>query len=149
MIFIVDSGKLVVSDPCCEADGDGNNSFDVLNGKWEVSVYKNNWGVASIEARHEKAKGFFPKSANNCSVDSGQLGFFDMKKYDPNNDEWYDSCCDQTLSDKGYGLIDGGFITSTGGDGLFCCHYGVGEFGLVDRIEVVFQEEENEECEGW
>jgi hypothetical protein len=158
--FEVVSGKVVVTDPCYEADGHCNLLIDnAKKGTWHMSVDHEDGRVSCLEA----ICGRSPLSYNyrhvssNIGVDSGQAGVFDCQFF--KNDDvvkereltredgllcpdeiWYSHCCDVTLSQDA-GVIPYGCVSSTGyGDGCYDC-YTVVKDGEVVAIKIVFIEE--------
>jgi len=120
--FEVSSGKIVIGDPCYEA----NPSYPAKNGPWTAHVVTKEepfWGkrVKKVVVHHQD---FNPADSNirhfkeDFSVDSGQAGVFDYLAY--GSEGFYEICCKETLSKKQYGYIEGGFVTSSGyGDGWY------------------------------
>lgn len=141
-MFNVTSGSIVVSDPCYRQE----HSEPAKNGRWVAKVDKTElgfWGnrVSRITVHHE---GWSPTRTQrtkhvNLSVDSGQMGVFDHFVYGGGNDDaFYDTCCTATLGSRGFGFVEGGFVSSSGiGDG---CYSGVMwlESGKVVAVEVEF-----------
>lgn len=119
--FRVTSGMIVFGDPCYSC----NPTLPAKNGEWEAAVDKKdcgNWGcrISRVTVHH---KDFDPvsskKSKKTFSVDSGQAGVYCQSVYESEG-SFYDACCKETLSSKGYGFIDGGFVSSSGyGDGFY------------------------------
>lgn len=161
--FEVNSGQLVVADPCYELD---TNIIimgvleAVLNGTWVGEVEKveiPDWGEANakLTAYHHSAaeQGVFLewiKCPFVAGVDSGQAGIFDIQKYripdaDSTSDssdtdtEWYYACCDITESGEEAGVLDGGVVSRTGmGDGAYGVYKAVNEQELVVGVKIVF-----------
>src|SRR5690606_25054488 len=87
-------------------------------------------------------------------VDSGQAGVFDFAVYKDDesakgksnfieDEPWYSTCCDQTLSDQQAGVIEGGAVSSSGyGDGLYTAYYAIDANKEVVAIKIVFMEDE-------
>ncbi|MGO4789007.1 DUF4241 domain-containing protein [Paenibacillus sp. 2KB_20] len=161
--FEVNSGQLVVADPCYELD---TNIIimgvleAVLNGTWVGEVEKveiPDWGEANakLTAYHHSAaeQGAFLewiKCPFVAGVDSGQAGIFDIRKYripdaDSTSDssdtdtEWYYACCDITGSGEEAGVLDGGVVSRTGmGDGAYGVYKAVNEQEQVVGVKIVF-----------
>ncbi len=162
--FEVNSGQLVVADPCYELDrttiimGVLENA---LNGTWTGQVEKaevREWGeaCAKIAAYHssvaDRADSLeWVKCPFIVGVDSGQAGIFDVEKYrlpdagaqpggspDPDS-EWYYACCDVTESGEEAGVLDGGVVSRTGmGDGAYGAYMATDGQGQVAAVKIVF-----------
>lgn len=161
--FKVNSGQLVVADPCYELD---TNIIimgvleAVLNGTWASEVEKveiPDWGEANakLTAYHHSAaeQGAFLewiKCPFVAGVDSGQAGIFDIQKYripDANatsdssdtDSDWYLACCNITESGEEAGVLDGGVVSRTGiGDGAYGVYKAVNEQDQVVGVKIVF-----------
>lgn len=161
--FEVNSGQLVVADPCYELD---TNIIimgvleAVLNGTWASEVEKveiPDWGEANakLTAYHHSVaeQGAFLewiKCPFVAGVDSGQAGIFDIQKYRiPDADatsessdtdtKWYYACCDITESGEEAGVLDGGVVSRTGtGDGAYGVYKAVNEQDQVVGVKIVF-----------
>ena len=154
--FFIESGKLIISDPCYSNFSFFNKVIEVPKGYWSSYVEtKNdeNFGYrikklmifkSDIQVTEKIKQNLFKTEPFTiCSVDSGQLGFFDydfyqndesvknFEKYDfgenytPNEfgDEWYRYCCKLTLSKKSWGILPNGVVSSSGfGDGNYQIH---------------------------
>lgn len=90
----------------------------------------------------------------DVGVDSGQAGFFDLEKYaltvadKESNDAFYDSVCNLTLDEKGFGTTHDGCASSSGyGDGGYDCYVRRNEVGEAVEALIVFiaEDEEDEE----
>jgi len=148
--FEVTSGALRVTDPCYDLDTWCAGTIgNVVNGSWNAYVLisdEGTWGkrVAMTIAVHESIGDAFPAVINHygkrdlsaewqlapidVGVDSGQAGIFDREMFpgkdDETKQEWYQQCCDITLS-RVYsaGTIEGGVVSSSGiGDGSYRCY---------------------------
>ncbi len=143
-MFKVASGSVVVSDPCYDG---GEHCVPAKNGRWTAKVEKTDlgsWGnrISKVTVHHE---GWSPvgshlrKKKVEVGVDSGQMGVFDRSVYGGSDDEgFYDSCCNATLGQRGFGFVPGGFVSSSGiGDG---CYPAVmwSEGGKVVAVEIEF-----------
>lgn len=161
--FEVNSGQLVVADPCYKLD---QNTVimgvlePVLNGTWTSEVEKTevrDWGEANgkLTAYHQSVseQGAFLewiKCPFVVGVDSGQAGFFDINHYripdkDSTSDssdtetDWYYTCCDITESGEEAGVMEGGAVSRTGmGDGAYGVYKAVNEQNQVIAVKVVF-----------
>ncbi|OIB01617.1 hypothetical protein AK95_28565 [Paenibacillus sp. LC231] len=161
--FEVNSGQLVVADPCYELDTNIiiMGVLDaVLNGTWASEVEKveiPDWGEANakLTAYHHSAaeQGAFLewiKCPFVAGVDSGQAGIFDIQKYripdaDATSDssdtdsDWYLACCNITESGEEAGVLDGGVVSRTGiGDGAYGVYKAVNEQDQVVGVKIVF-----------
>ena len=144
--FELESGELIVSDPCYHSDSELSSLHGRLshakNGRWQARVKKavaGDWGNRCIELiiNHETSYAdisSWNKTEALIGVDSGQTGFFDVQHFgesadvpkgfeaekdliDP-TDLWYSLCCRQTLSELGAGVVPFGVVSSSGlGDG--------------------------------
>lgn len=161
--FKVDSGQLVVADPCYELD---RNTVimgvleHAMNGTWASEVEKvevRDWGEANakLTAYHDSVaeEGAYLewiKCPFVVGVDSGQAGIFDIHHYripdadaeqgrDDTDNEWYLSCCDITESGEEAGVLDGGVVSRTGvGDGAYGVYKAVNEQDRVVGVKIVF-----------
>lgn len=166
-VFEVGSGILRVSDPCYEVDTWCSGTFDnAMLGKWRTHITKssntNGWGdrCVSLVIEHDSIideipENLWKKSEIIIGVDSGQAGFFDDKYYrascngikcfsleEQSNiaSEWYQMCCDVTLSEDGVGagVIPYGVVSSSGfGDGGYECFFAEND-GKVVSAMIVF-----------
>ncbi|RAV14393.1 DUF4241 domain-containing protein [Paenibacillus contaminans] len=162
--FQVESGKLVVSDPCFDL-----NDVPVMgvlenarNGVWNGLVEKtelDDWGeVCSKLFAHHNNNSIDDLQWVRCDfiigVDSGQAGIFDIVKYrlsdsetenqDPDADsDWYLACCDITESNDEAGVIDGGVVSRSGmGDGGYQAFLAKDEREQIIGVKIVFIREE-------
>ncbi|WP_136608705.1 DUF4241 domain-containing protein [Paenibacillus dokdonensis] len=161
--FEVNSGQLVVSDPCYELNTTSiimGVLDNVLNGTWIGQAEKvevREWGEAcsKLTAYHysvaeQESYLEWVKCPFIVGVDSGQAGIFDMSKYripDANapkgstgtDNEWYDSCCDITESGEEAGVMDGGVVSRTGmGDGTYGVYMTTNDQNQVVGVKIVF-----------
>jgi hypothetical protein len=135
--------KVVVSDPCYTDPDIVIN--DVLSGNYVPFIRHmllDDWGkrIGAVACIHESFlnEELTWEEADSFGVDSGQAGIFDFHAYqndesvagltpydfkggDPNAEEFfYRVCCNLTMHDSGWGLIDQGVVSSTGfGDGFY------------------------------
>jgi len=138
--FQVDSGRLVIGDPCY----DTNKTVPALEGMWTAHVEtcdEGDWGVRvkSVVVHHvdfNPADRRIKSRSFTFGVDSGQAGVFDSSFY--GSDGFYDLCCKATLSKKGRGYVDGGFVSTSGfGDGCYEAEVqSVGDKAVC--VEIVF-----------
>ena len=176
--FQIESGVLVVSDPCYEL---GTWCQGVVrhakNGTWEAEINSKDcgeWGERTEElfcrccgvdaVRHAKA-------SFEVGVDSGQAGVFDEAHY--RNDEeaegykdfkfeyktsplcpdepWYSLCCDRTLGlEEGAGVIPFGAVSTSGyGDGCYKAELGYDADDNVVSVRITFLGDEEEEDEDY
>lgn len=158
--FQVESGRLMVTDPCYGHDGIHNVLNNVANGNWYAFVTINSESqIATLVATKrcsvmtERHKADF-----TVYVDSGQAGIFDVAHYANNDDvgsyeafsnvpfrdskdhePWYKMCCDRTLDETSAGTIPFGVVSSSGyGDGGYECFYGVDAEGEIVVVQIVF-----------
>lgn len=161
--FEVNSGQLVVADPCYELD---TNIIimgvleSAVSGNWTAEVEKveiPDWGEANakLTAYHHSVvdQGAFLewiKCPFVAGVDSGQAGIFDINHYrvpdadglDVNADtdsDWYLACCDITENGEEAGVLTGGVVSRTGvGDGAYGVYKAVNDQGQVVGVKIVF-----------
>ena len=169
--FQIESGKVIVSDPCYEVDFEINETIEnVKNGKWIAKIEtKKVWGerVSKLMCCHESVYQFsrsliFKVVSKDIGVDSGQAGIFDVEHFKKDsdvedlpreykekiceNEPWYSYCCDRTLS-KMADVIPFGVVSSSGlGDGCYVCEVAKKENEVV-AMQVTFLEEEHDEGE--
>jgi hypothetical protein len=172
--FEVESGQLVVSDPCYSYRGPDWPNADlqsvlgnVRNGTWRT-VKKTSIFFDEPVGRVVSVKCFLqgvgdgllnPARAelfnNNLAVDSGQMSIVDSICYPSfvgkDHGEWGDADSGYYQAylcheDKGAGVIQGGAVCSSGfGDGGYSGYLYRDAEGKVVGVEVVFITEENEE----
>ncbi|MEF3354954.1 DUF4241 domain-containing protein [Paenibacillus sp. GYB006] len=161
--FEVNSGQLVVADPCYELDTN-TVIMGVLelaaNGTWNTEVEKveiPDWGEANakLTAYHQSvaeqgASLEWIKCPFVVGVDSGQAGIFDRNQYrvsevsnlDGNADtdsEWYLACCDITDNGEEAGILTGGVVSRTGmGDGAYGVYKALNGQSQVVGVKIVF-----------
>ena len=163
--FQVTAGALRVTDPCysdMDTSWCAGNLNNVLNGTWEAHVgYHDDvqgWGGRRCAFIHIVAQGYerhFDHSTEldstwqladiDVGVDSGQAGFFDLAKFaqaiaqTESNDAFYGSVCDLTLSEKSFGTVTFGCVSSSGyGDGGYDCYYRRNDVGQIIEALIVF-----------
>ncbi|WP_454192509.1 DUF4241 domain-containing protein [Paenibacillus sp. Marseille-Q7038] len=161
--FEVNSGQIVVADPCYELD---TNTVImgvlelVANGTWNTEVEKveiPDWGEANakLTAYHKSVaeQGKFLewiKCPFVVGVDSGQAGIFDRNHYrasdasdrEGNADtdsKWYLACCDITDNGEEAGVLTGGVVSRTGtGDGAYGVYKAVNGESQVVGVKILF-----------
>ena len=158
--FTISTNTMYISDPCYKYGGFGAQQIPCISGKYKcyIVLYSNRdigTRVGESIVRHIAYKTVNPTKLDNqrLYVDSGQLGYFDMKYYEKNNpggllnifksdNEFYKKCCEITLSKKEAGIVDNsGFVTSSGlGDGEYKFYLGSNPNGKTCAIKVVFIE---------
>jgi len=132
------SGKVIISDPCYDRGTRcAQADFPVMPGRYLVFAVHSDEGdmgrrVAALVFCH---KGFvlrmykdeWKEVLSNIGVDSGQCGIFDdtiypQSKDSPENNPFYDECCDITLHGDEAGILQSrkGAVSSSGyGDGCY------------------------------
>ena len=142
---------------------------DCKIGTWEAGVFvrdEDDWGerMAVLAARFADGGPRFEEISRatdkglkdwtmcrfEVGVDSGQAGIFDETHYMDNSifetkaqhdidEEWYNHCCDITLSSMGAGVLPFGVVSRSGyGDGGYYAMKHSAPDGQVDGIYVVF-----------
>lgn len=160
--FTVESGKLVVSDPCYERGTWCQGVIaNVMNGTWTAAVEQEKGIIVELlaglnlgdfEAVRGNPKRFaalkYEKEPFEVGVDSGQAGIFDESFYPvgetidfEGTGSFYDACGDATLrSELGAGVVKNrGVVSSSGhGDGSYVCYTRRNAPGEVIGVRVVF-----------
>jgi len=169
--FQIESGRVIVSDPCYEVDYEINKTIEnVKNGTWIAEIETQRaWGerVSKLICYHELVrtpyKLLFEVVSNDIGVDSGQAGIFDLDHFKRDsdavglvreskdiiceNEPWYSMCCDKTLGKNMAGTIPFGVVSSSGlGDGSYVCEVSKRD-GEVVAIQVTFLEDEEDELD--
>src|SRR5437016_3123484 len=115
--FHLESGKLIVTDPCYERGTWCQGIIDEARpGTWVVDVGESRYDerIGSLEVRHKDYGG--PLLWLPCSfrvgVDSGQAGIFDEARYPAGEtgeygdlNTFYGKACELTLSEDGAGCM--------------------------------------------
>ena len=141
--FIVESGKLIVTDPCYQT---GEEELQIIlsnvkKGKWTASItYDEEQVIEKLIALYEgkKPSGKWHVCDKPIAVDSAKAGIFDIAifrrddaiQYEVKNvfdieiDEdgllYYVACCDVIDSDEEGGVVPGGAVSMSGfGDGMY------------------------------
>ncbi|WP_223596198.1 SMI1/KNR4 family protein [Neobacillus bataviensis] len=141
--FTVDSGKLIVTDPCYQVDEEDLQIIlsNVKNGNWKATItYTDEEVVESLIVFHgeKKPSGKWHDCDKTIAVDSAQAGIFNLavfgrdeaiqyevkNVYDIEIDEdglkYYVACCDIVASDAQGGVVPGGAVSMSGyGDGEY------------------------------
>ncbi|MFP5116449.1 SMI1/KNR4 family protein [Bacillaceae bacterium C204] len=142
--FTVESGKLIVTDPCYEVDEEGelqNILSNVKNGKWTASIFYTAEEVVEsliVYYGEKKPSGKWRVCEKLIGVDSAQAGIFDLKTFgrddvlqfevknvhDIEIDEvglkYFVACSDMVASDAQGGVVPGGAVSMSGyGDGMY------------------------------
>jgi len=156
--FEVESGKLMITDPCYEPGTWCQGELrEVHNGTWSARVIKNGEGrCAELVAECDvvslsEASRFWEPQDIDVGVDSGQAGIFDSEHFRSEADaigiekSWYSMCCDKTLGKMGAGVIPCGVVSSSGyGDGSYNCFIRKRKDKIV-AVKIIFISEEDEE----
>lgn len=139
--FEVQSGRIMVSDPCYAGGGTG---FAAVNGTWVGEIEESNEGefglrVSRLTAYLKGSKAEFTPSDRHGSVDvdSGQMSISDAASYGRLPDELYEDVCDVT---RPAGIVEGFAVaSSTGyGDGGYGLFTNIDKSGRVVAVSVVF-----------
>jgi hypothetical protein len=157
--FEVESGKLIVSDPCYDRGTWHKGEIkDVRNGTWVAEVVledEHEWGMRVKEVT-AYLKGHANIEASELlkaaiDVDSGQVGIFCDSAY-PEGETgeyedlktFYGRACDSTDNPLGAGIVDGhGVCSSSGfGDGSYSVCLKRDWDGKVVEVQIVFIENE-------
>lgn len=142
--FTVESGKVIVTDPCYQVDEEEDLQImlsNVKNGNWTASItYSDEEVVESLLVFYgeKKPSGKWHVCDKSIAVDSAQAGIFDItvfgrdeviqyeviNVYDIEIDEvglkYYVACCDMVASDAQGGVVPGGAVSMSGyGDGMY------------------------------
>jgi hypothetical protein len=165
--FIVESGRLIVTDPCYQVDEEVELQIilsNVKNGKWTASIsYTPEEVVESLTVYYGQKKpiGKWHICDKLIGVDSAQAGIFDFKAFGRDNaiqfevknvndievDEvglkYYVACCDMVASDAQGGVIPGGAVSMSGyGDGMYEVKVKYNIFKEVVGVLIDFHDEE-------
>ncbi|MGZ9819722.1 SMI1/KNR4 family protein [Peribacillus simplex] len=141
--FTIESGKLIVTDPCYQVDEEDLQIIlsNVKNGRWTASIsYTPEEVVESLLVFYgeKKPSGKWHDCDKSIGVDSAQAGIFDLAifgrdeaiQYEVKNvhdieiDEvglkYYVACCDVVASDAQGGVVPSGAVSMSGyGDGMY------------------------------
>ena len=157
--ILIQSGEVVISDPCYNTDIWCLGIEQVKKGEYICSadLYDfGDWGkrIGKIRINHidnPKCRATRPLD-ETIGVDSGQAGFFEKnyyekyhKKYyvdeDKEDDAWYRRVCDITLDKPNCGTIDNaGCVSESGcGDGGYWLRAGYNSKGEIVALEIDFR----------
>ena len=146
--------KIIVADPCYDYGNLGTVTLhNVLAGKYIATAEVVNNRITALAISHVNFKNDILKSESvgYISVDSGQVGFFDLDFYRKNEggevgdlNSFYGLACAITLSPKQAGVIKKrGVVSSSGfGDGCYDVFVCKNECGKIVAASVFFIEEE-------
>jgi hypothetical protein len=173
--FNVESGKVMVSDPCYEVGTWCQGQLDkVKNGEWVANIEQSDegsWGIRNSELVAYHSGYGMPSSwqwnreSFDIGVDSGQAGIYDLNFYrndsmigeidnslgfdlSEEGERFYSLNCDLTCrtEDKA-GVMDYGVVSTSGyGDGGYTLYTARDKDGEVIAMKIVFIEDEPE-CE--
>ncbi len=157
--FMIESGKIIICDPCYDDALHMHIVTPALNGQWEAYVEKIDGRISKLYATLEGTSEIqLKKHKKHAGVDSGQMGIYDARHFMNENSvepplqdfgessyaRWYLMCCNRTLNDVGAGLIPHGVVSSSGwGDGRYPVRVSEHD-GKVNHIEITFIEDEEE-----
>jgi hypothetical protein len=155
--FKVESGQLLLTDPCYELGTWCTIQVPAMNGTWITDTFYNREGrVSAISAAWvaEKAKPMPPWEHidGEVGVDSGQAGIFDLDAYPDREDtgepddesSFYGQCCKITASAKRAGNIyidnvSRGYVARSGyGDGGYDAFAIFNEDRIAEAVKIVF-----------
>ena len=162
--FDVTCGELTVSDPCYKR---GTWCMGILpnvrNGVWHASVARDDGEIAALLAYTGREPSDFD-AWERCEfvvgVDSGQAGIFDSNHYRRDFDAkgyrheqkpicadepWYSMCCDKTMGEGEVGVVPGGVVASSGGDGRNHALVLKNAEGKVVAVQIVFDGDKDED----
>ncbi|MRX74339.1 DUF4241 domain-containing protein [Bacillus lacus] len=171
--FQVNSGELVVTDPCYppeELDEEGEELSLLLTpackGEWIATAFLEEDGtVARLIAVHSgfQVRDEWMEMEIEIPVDSAQAGIFDADSYGRDEEisyeienvqklelneeglKYYAACCDITSTDDQGGVLESGAVTVSGlGDGLYPVFVQFDEEGKVAAAAIDFLLEEEE-----
>jgi hypothetical protein len=144
--FIVESGKIIVTDPCYKADEEAELQIilsNVKNGKWTASIsYSDEEVVKSLQVFYgqKKSIGKWHICDKFIGVDLAQAGIFDFKAFGRDNANQSD---DIVASDAQGGVVSGGAVSMSGyGDGMYQVKVKYNIFKEVVGVMIDFEDEE-------
>lgn len=142
--FTVESGKVIVTDPCYQIDEEDELQIiltNVKNGKWTAYIsYTDEEVVESLYIYYDgkKPSGKWHVCEKVIGVDSAQAGIFDLATFgrdenihfevenvhnieiDEEGLKYYVACSDIVSTDAQGGVVPGGAVSMSGyGDGLY------------------------------
>jgi hypothetical protein len=122
------SGRLVIGDPCYrEVERSGLGALVAARpGTWRVSYAATESAPGALQAVH----GFvapevlhWVEAPAALAVDSAQMGVVDERFYKPDNQRWYERCCQLTCTPPHAGTFPAGAVAAT--------YYGDGDYPLM------------------
>lgn len=150
--FSVESGKLVIVDPCYETD-ETSDGIVVPNGAYScfIEICNNKeskgWGERCsklivinkqkeyLVEKYIKEDDFLERLKFLIHVDSGQVGLYDSKYVYLTNDEDYDQICTHTLGKNMGSIVSYGVTSMSGyGDGSYYGYYHKDDNDNVDCV---------------
>ncbi|USK33078.1 DUF4241 domain-containing protein [Bacillus sp. F19] len=165
--FTVESGELIVTDPCYQVDDENEMQIilsNVKKGNWTTSIsYSNEEVVKSLLVFYgeNKPSGKWHDCDKLIGVDSAQAGIFDLEAFGRGdtiqfelknvNDieiaedglKYYVACCDIVASDAQGGVVPGGAVSMSGyGDGMYEVKVKYNVSKEVVGVMIDFREEE-------
>ena len=121
--FTVESGKLIVTDPCYQVDEEEELQIvlsNVKNGKWTASIsYTPEEVVKNLFVFYgeKKPSGKWHVCDKQIGVDSAQAGIFDFKTFGRDEAIQFDEV---VASDAQGGVVPDGAVSMSGyGDGMY------------------------------
>ncbi|MBY6038062.1 SMI1/KNR4 family protein [Fictibacillus nanhaiensis] len=142
--FTVESGQLIVTDPCYQVEEENELQIilsNVKKGKWQTSIsYSHDKVVETLFVFYgeKKPTGKWHDCDKSIGVDSAQAGIFDLTifgmddviqfevrnvddiKMDEDGLKYFVACCDVVASDAQGGVVPGGAVSMSGyGDGMY------------------------------
>ncbi|MDQ0857887.1 SMI1/KNR4 family protein [Bacillus sp. V2I10] len=165
--FTVESGELIVTDPCYQVDDENEMQIilsNVKKGNWTTSIsYSNEEVVKNLLVFYgeNKPSGKWHDYDKLIGVDSAQAGIFDLEAFGRDdaiqfelknvNDieiaedglKYYVACCDIVASDAQGGVVPGGAVSMSGyGDGMYEVKVKYNVSKEVVGVMIDFREEE-------
>jgi hypothetical protein len=164
--FKIESGSVIVSDPCYDTNLWCCNQLDsIKEGNWIGCVIREKvrygWGIRNVRllAVHEDYENKldngelqFELTGIQVGVDSGQAGIFDLLSYRKNKlidytpnpgfdtEPWYGACAEKTLKTEiSAGIVPNGVVSESGiGDGSYDLYIAQDYYGLIIAIKIDF-----------
>lgn len=146
--FNVSSGQIRIGDPCYK-EIEFSPIYKASNGVWEVQIFQQREGrntrVLGISALCKSKTKVFKTKVIELGVDSGQMAIGDVTNFLPENEDWYDTLCDLSLSEENCGIfLNSGIVTESGwGDGTYPVTLLIGENDEVVGVDIDFQGEDD------
>ena len=157
--FKVDSGSILISDPCYDDAEYMHIVVEAHNGEWDAFVEEYDDNISKLGATLVGTNVGYLESKGVAGVDSGQMGIYDEPHFDnkksvkkplfdfgdnADHSKWYRMCCERTLNSPA-GVIPHGVVSSSGwGDGAYDVKVSKLD-GKVNHIEIIFIYEGDEE----